>query len=135
MRGQKNWAGLAAAERGKYLREIAAKVRDRTDFSARIITRGNRETAWNSGANPEVPERIASGVPFSVIVAVFALASAVEDRAFVSPADKHTGSRRRRATLASGGWRELILLNTLLKPRPDLPVNRRPKNDPGANSP
>ena len=42
-------------------------------------------------------------MPFSVIVAVFALASAVEDRAFVSPADKHTGSRRRRADLASGG--------------------------------
>ena len=38
MRAQKNWAKLAAVERGKYLREIAAKIRERTDFLARIIT-------------------------------------------------------------------------------------------------
>jgi lactaldehyde dehydrogenase / glycolaldehyde dehydrogenase len=38
MRAQKNWAKLAAVERGKYLREIAAKIRDRADFLARIIT-------------------------------------------------------------------------------------------------
>ena len=38
VRAQKNWAKLAAVERGKYLRQIAAKVRDRTDFLARIIT-------------------------------------------------------------------------------------------------
>jgi lactaldehyde dehydrogenase / glycolaldehyde dehydrogenase len=38
MRAQKNWAKLAAVERGKYLREIAAKIRDRTDFLPRIIT-------------------------------------------------------------------------------------------------
>ena len=38
MRAQKNWAKLAAVERGKYLREIAAKIRDRADFLARTIT-------------------------------------------------------------------------------------------------
>ena len=38
MHAQKNWAKLAAVERGKYLREIAAKIRDRTDFLARVIT-------------------------------------------------------------------------------------------------
>jgi len=37
-RAQKKWAKLAAVERGKYLREIAAKIRDRTDFLARVIT-------------------------------------------------------------------------------------------------
>ena len=31
-RAQKKWAKLAAVERGKYLREIAARIRDRTDF-------------------------------------------------------------------------------------------------------
>ncbi len=38
IRAQKNWAKLAAVERGKYLREIAAKIRERIDFLARIIT-------------------------------------------------------------------------------------------------
>jgi lactaldehyde dehydrogenase/glycolaldehyde dehydrogenase len=37
-RAQKNWAKQAAVERGKYLREIAAKIRGRTDFLARLIT-------------------------------------------------------------------------------------------------
>jgi lactaldehyde dehydrogenase / glycolaldehyde dehydrogenase len=37
-RAQKNWAKEAAITRGKYLREIAAKIRGRTDFLARIIT-------------------------------------------------------------------------------------------------
>jgi lactaldehyde dehydrogenase / glycolaldehyde dehydrogenase len=37
-RARKKWAKLAAVERGKYLREIAAKIRDRTDFLARVIT-------------------------------------------------------------------------------------------------
>src|SRR5262245_38660603 len=32
MHAQKNWAKLAAVERGKYLRQVAAKIRDRTDF-------------------------------------------------------------------------------------------------------
>ncbi len=35
---QKSWAKRAAVERAKYLREIAAKIRDRTDFLARVIT-------------------------------------------------------------------------------------------------
>jgi lactaldehyde dehydrogenase / glycolaldehyde dehydrogenase len=35
---QKNWAKQAAVERGKYLRDIAAKICDRADFLARIIT-------------------------------------------------------------------------------------------------
>jgi lactaldehyde dehydrogenase / glycolaldehyde dehydrogenase len=38
MHAQKNWAKLAAVERGKYLRQVAAKIRDRTDFLARVIT-------------------------------------------------------------------------------------------------
>jgi len=38
MRAQKNWAKLAAVERGNYLRQIAAKIRDRADFLARVIT-------------------------------------------------------------------------------------------------
>src|SRR5216684_2670996 len=38
-----------------------------------------------------VPERIPSGPPLPIIAAVFALASAGEGRAFVSPADKHGG--------------------------------------------
>src|SRR5262245_37077452 len=38
MRAQKNWAKLAAVERGNLLRQIAAKIRDRADFLARVIT-------------------------------------------------------------------------------------------------
>jgi lactaldehyde dehydrogenase/glycolaldehyde dehydrogenase len=38
MRAQKNWAKLAAVERGNCLRQIAAKIRDRADFLARVIT-------------------------------------------------------------------------------------------------
>jgi lactaldehyde dehydrogenase / glycolaldehyde dehydrogenase len=37
-RAQKDWAKQAAVTRGKYLREISAKIRGRTDFLARIIT-------------------------------------------------------------------------------------------------
>ena len=37
-RAQKKWAKLAAVERGKHLRELAAKVREKTDFLARVIT-------------------------------------------------------------------------------------------------
>jgi lactaldehyde dehydrogenase/glycolaldehyde dehydrogenase len=37
-RAQKNWAKRAAVERGRYLCEIAARIRDRTDLLARIIT-------------------------------------------------------------------------------------------------
>jgi lactaldehyde dehydrogenase / glycolaldehyde dehydrogenase len=38
IRAKKSWAKLAAVERGKYLREIAAKIRDRIDILARTIT-------------------------------------------------------------------------------------------------
>jgi lactaldehyde dehydrogenase / glycolaldehyde dehydrogenase len=37
-RAKKDWAKQAAVTRGKYLREISAKIRGRTDFLARIIT-------------------------------------------------------------------------------------------------
>ena len=43
-RAQRNWAIQAAVERGKYLREIAAKIRDKTDLLARIITEEQGKT-------------------------------------------------------------------------------------------
>ena len=50
MRAQKKWARLAAEERGKYLGEVAAKIRDRADFLALIITEGTGKTAWSIAA-------------------------------------------------------------------------------------
>lgn len=43
-RAQKSWAKRSAVERAHYLRQIAAKIRERTDFLARLITEEQGKT-------------------------------------------------------------------------------------------
>jgi hypothetical protein len=43
--------GQAGCRTGdKYLGEVAAKIRDRTEFFARVITEGTGRIAWNIAA-------------------------------------------------------------------------------------